>query len=311
MRKSVERRKQREREQQQQKNQPTARPRRRWLIIVLSLLLLSATAALGLTYLDHSERAASAKRAEDQKREFAALAKRLAAAKQKKIDDAKRAEAEAAAKAAETLATRKAEAAAKPAGTVAKTGGCDITNPAAITVIVNKKHCFSPIDWTPSDLTSVDGYYLRAEAASHMQQMMTDAATAGMPFAMTSAYRSYANQQATYDHWVVTNGSQALADTVSARAGYSDHQTGMAADLKTEGCVLDCFGTTAQYAWLAEHAADYGFIRRYPEDLTAVTGYSPESWHWRYVGAATAKDMKAKGIQTMEQYFGVSGGDYS
>lgn len=44
--------------------------------------------------------------------------------------------------------------------------------------------------------------------------------------------------------------------------------------------------------------------------MTSITGYSPESWHWRYVGVAVAKDMKAKGVETMEKYFGISGGDY-
>lgn len=309
MRKSVERRKQREREQRH--NQPTRKPLHRWLIIAIALLFLCSIPAVGLIYLDHNERVASAKRAEEQKREFALLTKRIAAAKQKRIDDAKRAEAEAQQKAAEILAARKTQAATNPTGTVARMTGCDVTNPTVITVIVNKKHCFSPIEWAPSDLVSVDGYYLRNEAARHMLQMMTDAANASVPFAFSSAYRSYADQQTTYNNWVAVNGSQALADTVSARAGYSDHQTGLTADLKAGSCVLECFGTTPQYAWLTEHAADYGFIRRYPEGLTSITGYSPESWHWRYVGASTAKDMKAKGIKTMEQYFGVSGGDYS
>lgn len=144
-----------------------------------------------------------------------------------------------------------------------------------------------------------------------MATMMNAAALAGTPFDMSSAYRSYANQVATYNNWVAVNGSQAAADTVSARPGYSEHQTGLAADLKVGGCALECFGSTSQYQWLKQHAADYGFIERYPQGLTSITGYSPESWHWRYVGTNIAQDMKAKSIQTLEQYFGISGGDYN
>lgn len=304
MRKSVERRKQLQRE-----HDPHNRAPHRYLIIALCLVLLAAIAALILAGIDYDERTTAKKRAEEQKISFAQLEKAVAA--RKKIIDAKKAEAAAREKAESDAAASKSKATANPSGTVASSTACDVTNPATITVVVNKKHCFSPIEWAPNDLTGVDGYYLRSEAASHIQQMMTAAANAGTPFAMSSAYRSYANQQDTYNNWVAVNGSQALADTVSARAGYSDHQTGLAADLKAGGCVLECFGTTPQYAWLAEHAADYGFIRRYPEGLTSITGYSPESWHWRYVGTSTAKDMKAKGIETMEQYFSVSGGDYS
>lgn len=188
---------------------------------------------------------------------------------------------------------------------------CDVSNPTAVTVIVNKKHCINPPSWAPPDLTSLDGYLMRSITADHMQQMMQAAAAAGLPFGLTSAYRSYSDQVATYNNWVQVNGSTTSADTVSARPGYSEHQTGLAADLDTGSCVLECFGSTAQYTWLKQNAANYGFIERYPSGLTGVTGYSPEPWHWRYVGSDTALAMKRSGIQTLEEYLGVSGGDYN
>lgn len=195
--------------------------------------------------------------------------------------------------------------------TTASSAQCDVSNPTSIIVVVNKKHCINPPSWAPPDLTSLDGYLMRSVTASHMQQMMQAAAAAGLPFGITSAYRSYDDQLATYNNWVQVNGSTASADTVSARPGYSEHQTGLAADLKTDGCVLECFEGTAQYAWLQQNAANYGFIQRYPTGLTSVTGYSPEPWHWRYVGSDTALAMKRGGVQTLEEYFGISGGDYS
>lgn len=76
-------------------------------------------------------------------------------------------------------------------------------------------------------------------------------------------------------------------------------------------CPLECFANSQAYTWLRAHAAEYGFIQRYPVGLTAITGYSPEAWHWRYVGSEVALDMKAKNIETLETYFGISGGDYS
>ena len=247
----------------------------------------------------------------EQVRQFALIDTRVKAALQKKIDDAKKAEADAKARAEADAEAQKATAAAHPAGTTSSTAACDVSDPTNITAVLNKKHCFNPIDWAPSDLISVDGYYLRSEAATQIQQLMSAASKAGVPIEFSSAYRSYANQQVTYRNWVAANGSQAAADTVSARPGFSEHQTGLAADLKAGNCYLECFGDTAQYTWLTEHAAEYGFIRRYPVGLTSITGYAPEAWHWRYVGISAAKDMKAKGIETLEEYLGISGGDYS
>lgn len=141
--------------------------------------------------------------------------------------------------------------------------------------------------------------------------MFTAAATAGVPLSLTSSYRSYDNQVATYNHWVHVNGSYAAADTVSARPGYSEHQTGLAVDLmRPDGCSLECFAKTAQYAWMKDNAHKYGFIERYQVGQEAITGYSPEAWHWRYVGPAAATDMKTKGVKTLEQYWNVEGGSY-
>lgn len=304
MRKSVRRR------QSVAQDKNSHSPRLRRLLLIVLVLAIAALCALFLAYSDYSQRAQEKQTKAEQAREFAALDKRIKAALQKKIDDAKKAEAEAKAKSDEQTLARKAEAAANPAGTPAG-ATCSTTNPASITVVINKKHCFSPLDWTPSDLASVQGYLLRSEAAAQLDAMMSAAAAAGNSFSPSSAYRSYANQVATYNNWVRVNGSQAAADTVSARPGYSEHQTGLAIDLQTNGCALECFAGTASYQWLKQYASDYGFIERYPVGLTSITGYSPEAWHWRYIGAPTAKDMKAKGIQTLEQYFGISGGDYA
>lgn len=280
------------------------------LLLGLVILLALSGSALFLAYTNWNEQNLSNRRKSDQQILFAKLDKDVKASVQRKIEAAKKAEAEAKAKAE---ADAKAVALIpKPTVSLATTtpANCDITEPTRLTVVINKKHCFKPIDWAPTDLTSVDGFLLRDVAGLQLSAMMTSAVASGVGFSLSSAYRSYANQVITYNNWVAVNGSVAAADTVSARPGFSEHQTGLAVDLKAGGCTLNCFGTTAQYAWLREHAASYGYIERYPAGLTSITGYSAESWHWRYVGAEIAQDMKTKGIQTLEQYLGVSGGDY-
>lgn len=230
-----------------------------------------------------------------------------------KINTAKKIEADAIAKIQAEMAAQKESERTVAAATQTEPPAltkCDVINPETPTIVINKKHCFNPADWAPNDLTGVDGYLMRAEAASQMNAMMQAATAAGNGFSLSSTYRSYQNQQTVYNNWVQVNGSASAADTVSARAGYSEHQTGLAADLQTPGCALECFANSKAFTWLNEHAAEYGFINRYPSGLSLITGYAPEAWHWRYVGVAVATDMKAKGIQTMEQYFGISGGTY-
>ncbi len=182
-------------------------------------------------------------------------------------------------------------------------------DPASIDVLVNKKHCLVPLSYYPSDLVSIDGATISKKAAADFDLMYKAAAAAGQPFGVSSSFRSYATQVATYNYWISISG-QTGADTYSARPGYSEHQTGFAVDVTAGSCVLSCFVSTSQYTWLHDHAADYGFIQRYPTGTQSITGYETEEWHYRYVGTAVAQDMKAKGITTLEQYWNLSGGGY-
>ena len=181
--------------------------------------------------------------------------------------------------------------------------------PSSIDVVVNKKHCLQPLTYAPSDLVTSNGATLSTKAIDAYNQLFAAAAAAGQPFYTTSSYRSYQTQIATYNHWVSVSGA-AGADTYSARPGYSEHQTGLAFDVAANGCVLDCFGSTSQYGWLQQNAANYGFIQRYYAGYEAITGYKAEEWHYRYVGTAVAKDMQARGVKTLEEYWNIIGGDY-
>jgi len=282
------------------------------LVITGALLLLGGSIAwYGIT----TNSTVSAKEAE-----LAAFIKE-ADAQKKKLDDARevklKAEKEAAAKKAAEEAKEAAEAARNDSsgGTSgsANSKACNASsthiNPSSIDVVVNKKHCMQPVTYAPGDLVTSNGATLSAKAVTAFNNMYAAAAAAGQGFYVTSSYRSYSDQVSTYNYWVSVSG-QAGADTYSARPGYSEHQTGFVIDVAANGCVLDCFGSTSQYQWFQQHAADYGFIQRYYKGYEGITGYVSEEWHYRYVGVTVAKDMQAKGIKTLEQYWGLPGGDY-
>lgn len=227
-------------------------------------------------------------------------------------------------KAAELLRQQKAATAASESARLAGLNiynGPDVINskdcnsstkhndPNKTDVLVNKRHCLLPLNYEPNDLVSIGSEFIRAVAYNDYIAMFKAAADAGQGFRVTSGYRSYSSQVNTFNHWVSISGMDG-ADTYSARPGYSEHQTGLVIDVAAGGCVLDCFGTTSQYKWLQENAAKYGFIQRYYVGKESITGYSAEEWHYRYVGVTVATDMKNKGIKTLEEYWGMPGGDY-
>ena len=134
------------------------------------------------------------------------------------------------------------------------------------------------------------------------------AAQTGLELQAQSAYRSYSVQQGVYDGWVSSLGQEA-ADLTSARPGHSEHQTGLAIDvnaLPDQGCALEpCWGDTPHAAWVAENAYRFGFIVRYQDGQTAITGYEYEPYHLRYVGIELAAEMHETGVKTLEEFFGL------
>lgn len=182
-----------------------------------------------------------------------------------------------------------------------------LTNPTSIWVIANKRNPLQPKEYAPSDLVGVGGgQQMRREAADALAQLRSAASRAGMTINPLSGYRSYNTQVATYQRWVNELG-QAQADRESARPGHSEHQTGLAIDVGSGTCDIEpCFGGTADGTWLAAHAHEYGFIIRYPEGKEGITGYVYEPWHLRYVGTALAAELRSQGIQTLEEFFGLS-----
>lgn len=179
------------------------------------------------------------------------------------------------------------------------------SSPESLRCLVNKMRPFAQIDWEPNDLVVFEGQQLRAEAARAARTMMDAAKAEDVTLTVSSAYRSYAVQQQTYQHWVSVNGQQ-LADQLSARPGYSEHQTGLAIDFSSpEGCRLEeCYEDTRAGRWLAKNAPNYGFILRFPKGQQAITGYLFEPWHYRYLGKDLAAQYASSGAGTLEEFLG-------
>lgn len=188
-----------------------------------------------------------------------------------------------------------------------------LDEPDSTTVIVNKERPLDPLDYAPADLVTLSslpdgaGERLREGAAAALTAMHAAAAADGAGFRVASAYRSYAEQRSLFSTYA-SRRSASSAERFSARGGYSEHQTGLAVDVyQSVGCRLKpCFATEAAGAWVAQHGWEYGFIVRYPEGQTAVTGYTYEPWHLRYVGEDVAAAMREEGAVTLEDFLGLS-----
>ncbi|MFF2453846.1 M15 family metallopeptidase [Isoptericola sp. NPDC058082] len=185
-------------------------------------------------------------------------------------------------------------------------------DPADLTVLVNKAHPVTPERWAPDDLARPDvpalGEHdrLRAEAARALERLAADAQDAtGHELVLASGFRSTDYQRRLYARYVDAHGRRA-ADTFSARPGYSEHQTGLAADVAEAGTPYTDFGRTRTGRWVDAHAWRYGFVVRYPEGRQSVTGYSPEPWHLRYVGTGLTVPMHLAGTTTLEEAFGAA-----
>lgn len=188
-----------------------------------------------------------------------------------------------------------------------------LTKDGSLWQIVNKTHPFQDKQFVPSGLvttSSTNGKQMRKVAATALATMIKDSRAAGATVRVISAYRSYTYQKSLYAGYAAKHG-KSDADTFSARAGYSDHQTGLATDLgqSSAGCDLDqCFGKTKAGKWLAKNAWKYGFVLRFPKGQQKITGYVYEPWHYRYIGKSAAKAFYNSKAKSLETFFGVSGG---
>lgn len=172
--------------------------------------------------------------------------------------------------------------------------------------IVNKFNYLGN-DFIPNDLVLLDnkyaksGIYLVREAKDKLEIMLNDSVKENLKIRVSSAYRSYTYQVNLYNRYVRSDGVT-LADTYSARPGYSEHQSGLVVDLSRNFESFDTFENTDEYKWLVANSYKYGFILRYPKGKEKITTYTFESWHYRYIGVELAKKVHDSGL-TFDEYY--------
>lgn len=175
----------------------------------------------------------------------------------------------------------------------------EIENKHEYSVLVNKYHSLG--NYVPTDLKSLsydEKYKLREQAAEAFEKLVSAAKLENIFIKPYSAYRSFEYQTSLYEKYVTRDGTK-IADTYSARAGHSEHQTGLAVDVWSEG-YTEIKESDAK--WLQENSYQYGFIIRYTKENKAITGYIEEPWHLRYLGVDIATDVYNKNI-TYDEYY--------
>jgi len=200
--------------------------------------------------------------------------------------------------------------------------------------LVNKENVVDA-NYVPDNLVDIDRKYVHPskeetiqlektalDAAIKMLDAMKDDGITNVT--ITSAYRTYEYQKKLFDTYCARESEahptwsedrvKEEVLTYSAAPGTSEHQTGLCVDLfttemeglynygsETKNPYDKGFAETKAFEWLCEHAHEYGFILRFPENKTGVTGYAYESWHYRYVGVEAASEIHEQGI-TLEEY---------
>ncbi|MCV0403401.1 MAG: D-alanyl-D-alanine carboxypeptidase family protein [Chloroflexi bacterium] len=189
---------------------------------------------------------------------------------------------------------------------------------ADLALVVLDRSYALPSDYAPGDLVPASTAGLTGASGTKLvsRRIVEDLAAmsaawraAGLQVIVESAYRSYGNQAATFNSWVARLGySAALAR--SARPGHSEHQLGTALDLTSPGWggrFGDWAADSAEGAWMAAHGWEYGFVMSYPAGSQALTCFSYEPWHYRWIGREAAAAQRASGLhprQFLERFVG-------
>ena len=174
-------------------------------------------------------------------------------------------------------------------------------------MLINKYN-YLTASYNPDDLEVFTNVYaygenqsLRKDAYDAFIEMWNSANKDGYKLIVNSSYRSYDEQKKIYDDYSSWYGEED-ADKKAARAGYSEHQTGLAVDIQSYCSQNKDFEECEEFTWLTNNAYKYGFILRYPKDKEYLTGYKYESWHYRYVGKKISKYIHENNI-TFDEYY--------
>lgn len=170
-----------------------------------------------------------------------------------------------------------------------------------------------PLDkkYSPTLSPVVEGSSITADSrvSDAYKLMYADALKEGYVLTPYSAYCSYQGQQTIYNNKIQSFIFQGMTEDEAKQnaekriepAGCSENGAGLSVDIISASAG---FSSTDEYKWLTQNAYKYGFVLRYPEDKTDVTGMIFQPWHWRYVGIDAATEMKNNN-QCLEEYLGV------
>jgi D-alanyl-D-alanine carboxypeptidase len=162
-------------------------------------------------------------------------------------------------------------------------------------------------DYAPEvrNLKIPGGGQMTPDAANAMESMYQDALKKGINIYSVSTYRSFAEQESTFEYWVgVEMGrgysrSEAItrANVYSAKPGHSEHQLGNTIDVSCNGCSAfeDSAGNKIIYEYIEQHAHKFGFVVSYPKNSQQFTGYKYEPWHLRFIGEELALEVYETG----------------
>ena len=182
--------------------------------------------------------------------------------------------------------------------------------------LVNRDYIL-PADYTVKTAKTVVDIYggydyglLDYRVAPHYIEMYNAALEDGIKLSPLSGYRSIAHQKRNFEARISLYMKQGyskkqatiMASEIILPPQTSEHNAGLCMDILS---IYESFENTKEYRWLQAHAADYGFVLRYPKDKQSITKITFEPWHWRYVGVEAAKEMKAKNL-CLEEYLGVA-----
>lgn len=172
-------------------------------------------------------------------------------------------------------------------------------------MLVNKFHALNG-EYRPDDLIVVPENYSGGEeyranrvAITALTQMFEAAKAEGLEMVVNSAYRSYDDQLELIEYYRKWYGDNYVNKYV-ARAGYSEHQTGLAFDIGSTSS--NVFANSKEYQWMLDNCYKYGFILRFTKKAEGITGYRDEPWHFRYVGKEIAEYIHKHKI-TFEEYY--------
>ena len=173
--------------------------------------------------------------------------------------------------------------------------------------LINKKYPLGKA-YSPTLAPVVDSSLITADTrvSDAYKLMYADALAQGVVLTPYSGYCSYSRQQSNYDNKVqafilqgmTEDEAKANAEKRIEPAGCSENGAGLSVDI-ISACAG--FASTNEYKWLVENAHKYGFVLRYPEDKTDITGMIYQPWHWRYVGIDVASEMKSSNL-CLEEY---------